>query len=105
MTRNSSYDLTAFSCYGLFPGALADGLHTGVSIKDASMLETIFMKANAVYPMGEHLTLMDDDISVVNIGAIPGKVHSRPPYSVCDPLSKSRLTHGARICGGGNDNR
>jgi hypothetical protein len=43
-------------------------LHAGVSIKDASVLEDIFSKYNAAYPLGDYLTLMNDSISVVNIG-------------------------------------
>ena len=40
----------------------------GGSIKDRSMLEEPHLKFNAVYPMGEYLTLMDESIAVVNMG-------------------------------------
>jgi hypothetical protein len=43
-------------------------LRSGVSIKSPDVLQDLFSKYNAVYPLGDYLTLMDDNISIVNIG-------------------------------------
>lgn len=43
-------------------------LKWGVSIKDSTMLEEHHLKFNAVYPMGEYITLMDESVAVVNMG-------------------------------------
>jgi hypothetical protein len=40
----------------------------GGSIKDRSLLEEPHLKFNAVYPMGEYLTLIDESTAVVNMG-------------------------------------
>jgi hypothetical protein len=46
----------------------ADTLVRGVCIKDAGILQDVFSKYNAVYPLGDYLTTMNDDIRVINIG-------------------------------------
>jgi hypothetical protein len=45
-----------------------NNLRAGVSIKDADVLQNMFFKYNAAYPMGDYLVMMRDGLSVVNIG-------------------------------------
>ena len=45
-----------------------NNLQVGASVKDESLLEEPHNKFNAVYPLGEYLTLVDESIAIVNIG-------------------------------------